>query len=85
MSIRDQGQGIDEAEQPFIFGKFYRGSRQRQGSQGTGMGLAIAKAILNAHHGGIDVASHPNQGAEFTFWIPDGRATENISPTGEML
>ncbi len=75
VSIRDQGQGIDETEQPFIFGKFYRGGRQRQGSQGTGMGLAIAKAILNAHQGGIDVVSHPNRGAEFTFWIPDSRAT----------
>ncbi len=70
VSIRDEGQGIDEAEQPFIFGKFYRGSRQRHLWQGTGMGLAIAKAILGAHQGGIDVVSHPNQGATFTFWIP---------------
>ena len=70
VSIRDEGQGIDQAEQPFIFGKFYRGSRQRQDWQGTGMGLAIAKAILNAHRGGIDVVSHPNRGATFTFWVP---------------
>ena len=34
------------------------------------MGLAIAKAILHAHGGGIDVISHPDQGAAFTFWIP---------------
>jgi two-component system, OmpR family, sensor histidine kinase KdpD len=70
LSVRDEGQGIDEAEQPFIFDKFYRGRRHRQRLQGTGMGLAIARAILRAHKGGIDVISHPNEGSTFTFWIP---------------
>jgi len=69
VSITDQGQGIDEAEQAYIFDKFYRGSRQRM-LHGTGMGLAIAKAILRAHGGGIDVVSHRDQGATFTFWVP---------------
>jgi two-component system sensor histidine kinase KdpD len=69
VSITDQGQGIDDAEQAYIFDKFYRGSRQRMLS-GTGMGLAIAKAILRAHGGGIDVVSHRDQGATFTFWLP---------------
>ena len=69
VSITDQGQGIDEAEQAYIFDKFYRGSRQRL-LHGTGMGLAIAKAILRAHSGGIDVVSHRDQGATFTFWVP---------------
>jgi two-component system, OmpR family, sensor histidine kinase KdpD len=69
VSITDEGQGIDEAEQTYIFDKFYRGSRQRL-LHGTGMGLAIAKAILRAHNGGIEVASHRDQGATFTFWVP---------------
>jgi two-component system, OmpR family, sensor histidine kinase KdpD len=69
VSITDQGQGIDEAEQAYIFDKFYRGSRQRL-LHGTGMGLAIAKAILRAHSGGIEVVSHRDQGATFTFWVP---------------
>ena len=69
VSITDQGQGIDQAEQAFIFDKFYRGSRHRL-LHGTGMGLAIAKAILRAHSGGIDVVSHHGQGATFTFWVP---------------
>jgi two-component system, OmpR family, sensor histidine kinase KdpD len=69
VSIADKGQGIDDAEQAYIFDKFYRGSRQRMLS-GTGMGLAIAKAILRAHGGGIDVVSHRDQGATFTFWVP---------------
>jgi two-component system, OmpR family, sensor histidine kinase KdpD len=70
VSISDEGQGIDESEQTLIFDKFYRGNRQRHSSQGTGMGLAIVKAILRAHQGGIDVISHPQQGASFSFWIP---------------
>src|SRR3984885_1311628 len=69
VSITDQGQGIDDAEQAYIFDKFYRGSRQRL-LHGTGMGLAIAKAILRAHSGGIEVVSHRGQGATFTFWVP---------------
>jgi two-component system, OmpR family, sensor histidine kinase KdpD len=69
VSITDQGQGIDDAEQAYIFDKFYRGSRQRM-LHGTGMGLAIAKAILRAHGGGIGVVSHRDEGATFTFWVP---------------
>ena len=69
VSITDQGQGIDDAEQAYIFDKFYRGSRHRL-LHGTGMGLAIAKAILRAHSGGIEVVSHRDQGATFTFWVP---------------
>jgi two-component system, OmpR family, sensor histidine kinase KdpD len=74
VSITDQGQGIDEAEQAYIFDKFYRGSRQTV-LHGTGMGLAIAKAILRAHSGGIDVVSHRDQGATFTFWVPVVRSS----------
>jgi two-component system sensor histidine kinase KdpD len=71
VSITDSGQGIDDAEQAYIFDKFYRGSRQRL-LHGTGMGLAIAKAILRAHSGGIEVVSHRGHGATFTFWVPAG-------------
>jgi two-component system, OmpR family, sensor histidine kinase KdpD len=69
VSITDSGQGIEEGEQALIFDKFYRGSRQRV-LHGTGMGLAIAKAILRALGGGIDVVSQRDQGATFTFWVP---------------
>jgi two-component system, OmpR family, sensor histidine kinase KdpD len=82
VSITDHGQGIDEAEQAYIFDKFYRGSRQRL-LHGTGMGLAIAKAILRAHDGGIEVVSRRDEGATFTFWV---RATVvgniNRNPAG---
>lgn len=70
VTVADHGPGIDETEQPFIFEKFFRGKRQRQRVQGTGMGLAIVKAILEAHGGGIEVTSKPGKGSDFTFWLP---------------
>ena len=51
ISVADRGPGIDDMEQPLIFEKFYRGRDQRYRVQGTGMGLAIAKAIVEAHGG----------------------------------
>jgi two-component system, OmpR family, sensor histidine kinase KdpD len=69
MTVADRGPGIDEVEQSYIFDKFYRGSRHRL-LQGTGMGLAITKAILRALGGAIEVSSKPGEGAIFTFWIP---------------
>lgn len=70
IEIADQGPGIDLAEQPFIFDKFFRGRQYRSSSQGTGMGLAIGKAIMEAHRGGISVSSKPGKGARFSIWLP---------------
>jgi two-component system sensor histidine kinase KdpD len=72
IGVQDEGPGIDEDDQPFIFDKFYRGKQQKPGSSGTGMGLAIVKAIMTAHGGGIEVVSKPGHGATFTFWLPVG-------------
>ncbi len=68
ISVADRGPGIDPDELPFIFDKYFRGKGKK--AAGTGMGLAIAKAILRAHHGGISVESRLGEGSEFTFWIP---------------
>jgi two-component system sensor histidine kinase KdpD len=84
VSITDQGQGIDDAEQAYIFDKFYRGSRQRL-LHGTGMGLAIARAILRAHSGGIEVVSHRGEGATFTFWVPLTPASGELSQGNRNL
>ncbi len=67
-AVEDNGPGIHSSDLPFIFEKFYRG--KKSAGKGTGMGLAIARAILLAHNGGIDVTSTPGQGATFHFWIP---------------
>jgi len=78
VSVEDYGQGIEEFEKPLIFRKFYRGRRQRDRISGTGMGLAIVKAILDAHGGGIDVLSRPAHGAQFTFWLPIEGERSNV-------
>jgi two-component system sensor histidine kinase KdpD len=70
ISVADRGTGIDPLEQGMIFDKFYRGPSQRSQVSGTGMGLAICRAIVNAHGGTIGVTSQLNHGSVFTFTLP---------------
>jgi two-component system sensor histidine kinase KdpD len=69
-SVSDQGPGIADAELGLIFDKFYRGTDQRYRVQGTGMGLPIAKAIVEAHEGTIGVISQVGHGSVFSFSLP---------------
>lgn len=69
-SVADFGPGIDDFEQGLIFEKFYRGRDQRMQVQGTGMGLAISKAIVEAHGGEIGVTSQVGHGSVFYFTLP---------------
>ncbi len=68
--VEDNGPGIDAKDLPLIFEKFYRGTRGAKLRKGSGMGLAITRAILKAHGGGIEVSSPPGSGARFHFWVP---------------
>jgi len=70
VSVADRGPGIDDFEQSLIFEKFYRGRNQRMQVQGTGMGLAIAKAIIEAHGGQLGVTSQLGRGSVFYFTVP---------------
>lgn len=69
-SVADHGTGIDSFEQALIFDKFYRGKDQRYRVQGTGMGLAICKAIVEAHGGTLGVTSQVGTGSVFHFSLP---------------
>ena len=69
-SVADRGPGIDSFEQSLIFEKFYRGQDQRYTAPGTGMGLAIAKVIVEAHGGTIGVVSQLGSGSVFSFALP---------------
>lgn len=69
-SVADHGPGIDEIDQEMVFEKFFRGRNQRARIQGTGMGLAIAKAIIELHGGSIGVTSQMGRGSLFYFSLP---------------
>lgn len=70
VSIADRGPGIDDFEQSMVFEKFYRGRNQRVQVHGTGMGLAICKAIVEAHGGRLGLTSQLGHGSVFYFTLP---------------
>lgn len=70
VSIRDEGIGISEEEQEFIFEKFYK-SKLRQNAKGSGLGLAIAKQIAIKHDGTIEIKSEVGKGTEIIFAFPE--------------
>ena len=71
IKVKDTGSGIHPEDIPHIFKRFYR-SRFSQDQQGIGLGLPLAKMIVEVHHGTIDVDSEPGKGTVFTmnFLIP---------------
>jgi two-component system sensor histidine kinase KdpD len=72
VNIADRGPGIDDFEQSLVFEKFYRGRNQRVQVHGTGMGLAICRAIVEAHGGHLGVTSQLGHGSVFYFSLPVG-------------
>ena len=71
VTVQDSGEGIPPEDLAHIFERFYRGDKSRsRATGGAGLGLAIAKGIVEAHGGNIAVQSQPGQGATFTFTVP---------------
>ncbi len=71
VSVSDQGVGIPQEEQPRLFRRFYRiDNRLRRSTQGAGLGLFLARAIVEGHGGRIWVTSHPGRGSRFSFTLP---------------
>jgi K+-sensing histidine kinase KdpD len=69
VKVSDNGPGIDPAEQKLIFEKFYRSQRQSS-KNGTGLGLTIARSLVELHGGQIWVESQPGAGSSFYFSLP---------------
>lgn len=73
VDIRDSGAGIPAEDMPYIFERFYRGEKSRSRlTGGAGLGLAIARGIVEAHGGQIGVESASGDGANFYFVLPLG-------------
>jgi len=69
ITVSDTGIGISENDLPHIFDRFYRVDKSRTDS-GSGLGLSIAKSIVEAHRGKIEVSSKLEQGSTFTIFLP---------------
>ena len=78
VEVRDTGVGIPAEHLPRLFERFYRvdTSRSRDDAGGTGIGLAIARSVVEAHGGQIHAESEPGRGSTFTFELP-------VAPTGD--
>lgn len=72
LSVVDKGVGINKVDLPFIFDRFYRAdvSRTRDSAHGYGIGLSIAKTIVELHEGKIEAKSTLNKGSTFTITLP---------------
>ncbi len=72
LRVADEGIGIKAADIPHIFSRFYRAdrSRSKQNVEGYGLGLSIAKRIIDLHRGEVSVISTPSHGSTFTIKVP---------------
>ena len=85
--VRDHGHGVVEADLPYVFDRFFRGTNSR-GRQGSGLGLAIVRQVTEQHGGTATVANAPDGGAVFTLRLPTfspetaaGEPTADDEPT----
>jgi signal transduction histidine kinase len=86
ISVMDTGTGIDAADLPHIFERFYRADRSRTGTTGgSGLGLSIVKAIIVAHGGTIYAESTPGKGTRITFSLPLAAPTSQTAPMPPIM
>ena len=71
IDVRDNGIGIAEEEQAQIFGRFYRGRQVRE-QEGLGIGLYLAREIVQKQGGYLKLSSRPGQGSTFSLYLPRG-------------
>ncbi len=77
--IRDHGPGVDPADLPHVFDRFYRGTTSR-GKQGSGLGLAIVRQVAEQHHGSVSAENAPDGGAIFHIRLPTTPAPPDEPP-----
>jgi signal transduction histidine kinase len=71
VEVQDSGTGIEPADLPHVFERFYRGQRSAQSNiPGTGLGLAIVKELVELHGGRVEVESVQAKGSTFRVWLP---------------
>ena len=93
LAVRDHGPGVPQDERPHLFDKFYRG-RNAAGMPGSGLGLYMARSIVEVHGGVLSLVTPNGGGAEFRIWLPvagaakqlarQGAGTDNPAPVAAM-
>ncbi|MDX1521276.1 MAG: HAMP domain-containing sensor histidine kinase [Anaerolineae bacterium] len=78
IKVSDTGPGIDPDEQERIFEPFHRSQRGRRFPQGMGLGLTIARDLVMAHGGRLEVESEPDRGSHFTVWLPPQAVSQTL-------
>jgi signal transduction histidine kinase len=70
IAVIDNGPGISPDDEERIFEAFYRSRRNRRFPQGLGLGLTIARDLVEAHGGHVELVSEPGEGSRFTIYLP---------------
>ena len=84
VNVCDTGEGIPDADLPHVFERFYRGDKSRARDDaygGAGLGLAIARRLVETHGGRIWVAQPPTGGSVFSFTVPKESGSKTIATT----
>lgn len=79
ISVQDQGVGLAEDHLERVFDKFFRADTSKNAPSGTGLGLYITRAIVEAHGGRISASSLPGQGTTITFTLPLATMQEQVA------
>ncbi len=80
ISVKDNGFGIEEKDLPHIFKRFYKSGNKTANAEGTGIGLAFVKELVELHNGKIEVESKPGKGATFHIYLPLTKEPEKTIP-----
>jgi two-component system sensor histidine kinase MprB len=83
VEVRDHGPGLSEADLPYVFDRFFRGTGSR-GRQGSGLGLAIVRQVTEQHGGSATVSNAPDGGAVFRLHLPVVAADERERKAAEV-
>ncbi len=70
--MKDSGPGIPPDEQDKVFTAFYRGGQGKRFTEGMGLGLSIARDLVKAHGGRLELVSALGEGSQFTIYLPKG-------------
>jgi PAS domain S-box-containing protein len=82
ISVRDNGRGMSAQQRRHLFEPFNRLGAERDGIEGTGIGLTIVRSLVDLMGGAIEVETHPGQGSEFRICLPQAQPASAIAPRG---